>query len=107
MPAKGLRISINGIEAILFPDPDTKAKATVFDQDEVEEAITAALNVHAKPVGRSANGDTVFGLLISDNLRDELIEAWNHYDDHGCESAAVMLDRIIAQVIEACIQAQG
>jgi hypothetical protein len=106
MPAnvgpKGMRVRINGIDGILFNDDDDDLDV----DDAVEEAIRAALDVHAKQVGH--NGVMgLYGIAVSDQLRDELVEAWDgHYQDHGCQAAAQMLDRILEQLIEAFKAAQ-
>lgn len=102
MPAKpgpkGIRVRINGIDGVLFDE------SAPFDQDadeEVEEAITVALDVHARQVGHDGVLG-IYGLAVPDSLRDELVDAWdNHYLDHGCQAAAMMLDRIIEQLIQA------
>lgn len=110
MPAqvgpKGMRISVNGIEALMFPDPEPTAEATDEDEWEVEQAIRAALDVHAQQL-KHEGGVGLFALAIKDELRDELIEAWAHYEDHGCAAAAAMLDRIVLQLRDAFLEAKG
>ena len=102
-PSSGMRVRINGIDGVLYSEAGDEEP----DSDEVDAAVAAALDVHARQVGHDGRTG-IYGLAVTDVLRDELVDAWdNHYVDHGCQAAAMMLDRIIEQLIVAFRTAQG
>lgn len=105
-PANGIRVLINGIEGVMYADP-TEAGPYDQDADEVEAAIAEALDVQVRLIGATPEGESVYGFSVSPALREELIEAWNHYQDHSCQAGAMMLDRITEQFIEAFLESRG
>lgn len=99
-PAAGLRVLINGIEGIMYADPGGEV-----DEDEVEEAIARAVDVHAQQL-KHDDGIGIYALAVKDELRDELIGAWDHYQDHQCQAGAMLLDRIVEQLIVVFLEAR-
>ena len=74
--------------------------------DEAEAEAHRLTRVYPRLIGYNGNMSIIaFG--VGNQLRDLWIEAWDHYADHGCESGAECLDRLLEQLIGAFHTARG
>lgn len=77
--------------------PDVTAGMT---EEEVAAEVERLTRVHPRLIGHNGVVSVIaFGLNAQ--LRDMWIEAWDHYQDHGCLGGAQALDRLMEQLIAA------
>ena len=76
-------------------------------EEQVEELARRATFINPKLLGYNGRA-SVLGIEVSNQLRDLLIDAWDHYQDpHECEGSIRLLDRILEQLISAFHVARG
>ena len=75
--------------------------------EQVKELSNRATFINPKLLGYNGRS-SIIGIEVSNQLRDLLIEAYDHYQDgHECVGAVQLLDRITEQLISAFHVARG
>lgn len=90
------------------PPAEPEDVTTGMSDEEVNAQIHRLTNVNARPIGfNPINRVMAFGYGVTPQLRDLLIDAWAHYQDHECVGGRQALDRLLEQLVAAMAATRG